>query len=207
MQITKRLLAIAAALLLGAGTHRTATAQGFYWGPRVGLNISTVTKTTYSKARARARANFGLMAGYKLNDLVGLQAEALYSLQGSKMTNSNHVYSYNYLKIPMLAKLYLIGGLNVEAGISFNWLVKAQEKWSSTEYDISGNATGKVSHSQNLMSNAKGFDFTIPVGINYQFSRLFDLGLRYDISTVRVPEDRKNHAKSSNWSVSLGVRF
>lgn len=205
MQITKRLLAIAAALLLGAGTHRTASAQGFYWGPRAGLNISTVTKTTYSKARARA--NFGLMAGYKLNDLVGLQAEALYSLQGSKMTNSDHVYSYNYLKIPVLAKLYLIGGLNIEAGISFNWLVKAQEKWSSTVYDIDRNAIGKVSHSQNLMSDTKGFDFTIPVGVNYQFPRLFDIGLRYDISTVRVPEDRKNHAKSSNWSVSLGLRF
>ncbi len=205
MQITKRLLAIAAALLFGAGTYGTASAQGFYWGPRAGLNISTVTKTTYSKARARA--NFGLMAGYKLNDLVGLQAEALYSLQGSKMTNSDHVYSYNYLKIPVLAKLYLIGGLNIEAGISFNWLVKAQEKWSSTVYDIDGNATGKVSHSQNLMSDTKGFDFTIPVGVNYQFPRLFDIGLRYDISTVRVPEDRKNHSKSSNWSVSLGVRF
>lgn len=205
MQIRTRLLTIAGATLLGAGAHHTATAQGFYWGPRAGLNISSVTKTTYSKARARA--SFGLMAGYKMGDLLGLQAEALYSLQGSKMTNSDHVYSYNYLKIPVLAKLYLIGGLNVEAGISFNWLVKARDTWSSTVYDIDGNATGKVSHSRNLMSDTKGFDFTIPVGINYQFPRLLDIGLRYDISTVRVPEDKKNHAKSSNWSVSVGVRF
>ena len=204
MQVKKHLLTLAAAALLGAGLHHSASAQGFYWGPRAGLNVSTLTKTTYSKARARA--SFGLMAGYKINDLLGLQAEALYSLQGSKMTNSDHVYSYNYVKIPVLAKLYLIGGLNIEAGISFNWLVKAQEKWQVTNTDINGNVT-TFRTSQNLMSDSKTFDFTIPVGVNYQFSRLFDIGLRYDISTVRVPEDKQNRAKSSNWSLSLGVRF
>lgn len=204
MQVKKHLLTLAAAALLGAGVHHSASAQGFYWGPRVGLNVSTVTKTTYSKARARA--NFGLMGGYKINDLLGLQAEALYSLQGSKMTNSDHVYSYNYVKIPVLAKLYLIGGLNIEAGISFNWLVKAQDKWTVTSTDIDGNVT-TFTTSQNLKGSSKSFDFTIPVGVNYQFSRLFDIGLRYDISTVRVPEDKQNHAKSSNWSLSLGVRF
>lgn len=204
MQVKKHLLTLAAAALLGAGLHHSASAQGFYWGPRAGLNVSTLTKTTYSKARARA--SFGLMAGYKINDLLGLQAEALYSLQGSKMTNSDHVYSYNYVKIPVLAKLYLIGGLNIEAGISFNWLVKAQEKWEVTNTDINGNVT-TFRTSQNLMSDSKTFDFTIPVGVNYQFSRLFDIGLRYDISTVRVPEDKQNRAKSSNWSLSLGVRF
>lgn len=204
MQVKKHLLTLAAAVLLGSGLHHSASAQGFYWGPRAGLNVSTVTKTTYSKARARA--SFGLMAGYKINDLLGLQAEALYSLQGSKMTNSDHIYSYNYIKIPVLAKLYLIGGLNIEAGISFNWLVKAQDKWTVTNTDIDGNVT-TFTTTQNLKGSTKGFDFTIPVGINYQFSRLFDLGLRYDISTVRVPEDKQNHAKSSNWSLSLGVRF
>lgn len=205
MQIIKRLSTITAVLLLGMGIRHSASAQGFYWGPRAGLNVSTVTKTTYAKARARA--NFGLMAGYKLNDLIGLQAEALYSLQGNKMTNSDHVYSFNYIKIPVMAKLYLIGGLNIEAGISFDWLVKAQEKWSSTVYDIDGEITGSVKHSRDLMSDSKSFDFSIPVGINYQFSRLFDIGLRYDISTVRIPEERSDHAKSSNWSVSVGLRF
>ena len=205
MQITKRLRTIAGVLLLGIGAYPTASAQGFYWGPRAGLNVSTVTKTTYAKARARA--NFGLMAGYKLNDIVGLQAEALYSLQGSKMTNSDHIYSYNYIKIPVLAKLYLIGGLNIEAGVSFNWLVRAQDKWNSTVYDIHGTPTGTVSHSQDLMGDSKTFDLTIPVGLNFQFPRLFDIGVRYHISTVRLPDERSNHAKSSNWSVSVGLRF
>ena len=116
------------------------------------------------------------------------------------------MYEY-YIKIPVLAKLYLIGGLNIEAGVSFNWLVRAQDKWSSTVYDIHGTPTGTVSHSQDLMGDSKTFDLTIPVGLNFQFPRLFDIGVRYDISTVRIPDERSNHAKSSNWSVSVGLRF
>lgn len=204
MQIRKHLLQLSAILLLLSSLLESLPAQGLYWGPRGGLNISTVTKTTYAKARSRA--SFGLMAGYKINDLIGLQAEALYSLQGSKMTNSDQIHSYNYVKIPLLAKLYLIGGLNIEAGISFNWLVKAQREWSASTTDANG-ITTTLRRTENLLSNSKTFDFTVPVGINYQFSRLIDIGLRYDISTLRVPEDKDNRAKSSNWSLSLGLRF
>lgn len=200
MQIAKYLRMVVVAVGMAAGMYGTAQAQRFYWGPRVGLNISTVTKTTYAKARARA--SFGLMAGYKINDLIGLQAEALYSLQGYQMTNSPEKYSYNYIKIPVLAKLYLIGGLNIEAGVSFNWLVRAQSK----EVNVI-NESGTVVTSQDLLGSSKPFDLSIPVGLNYQFSRLFDIGVRYDISTVRIPDERKNHAKNGNWSINLGLRF
>lgn len=204
-QKTKRRLAtfvVLALFVVGAG--RPASAQGFYWGPRAGLNISSLTKTTFAKARARA--NFGMMAGYKINDLVGLQAEALYSMQGSKMTNQDDVYSYNYFKIPVLAKVFLIGGLNIEAGLSFNWLVRARHKWTDEVYDAEGNVS-TIDLTENLMNDRRRFDLTIPVGVNYQFSKLFDIGVRYDISTIRVAEDATNRAKSSNWSVNLGLRF
>lgn len=204
-QIIKRTLSFAAVLLFGTGIRSTASAQGFYWGPRVGLNISGLTKTTFAKARARA--NFGMMAGYKINDIVGLQAEALYSLQGSKMTNQNDVYSYNYIKIPVLAKIFLVGGLNIEAGVSFDWLVRAQHKWTSDVYDSNNDLVETIEHHQSLMNDSRRFDLTIPVGVNYQFSKLFDIGVRYDISTIRTSEDSKNRAKNSNWSVSVGLRF
>ncbi len=204
IQTLKRMLPLVAVLLLGPAIRHTASAQGFYWGPRAGLNVSSITKTTYAKARARA--NFGMMAGYKINDLIGLQVEALYSMQGSKMTNKNDVFSYNYIKVPLLAKVFLIGGLNIEAGVSFDWLVRAQHKWTSDSYDADQNLT-KIDHSENLLKDSRRFDFSIPVGINYQFSKLFDIGVRYDISTIRTSEDSKDRAKNSNWSVSVGLRF
>lgn len=189
------LLSVLLGLMLCLFGANTVQAQGFYWGPRAGLNISSVTKTTYSKARARA--SFGMMMGYKFNDLIAFQTEAQYSLQGSKETNSDVVTSYNYIKVPVLLKLYLVGGLNVEAGVSFNWLVSAKKEWSK----------GGIDQSKDLKTDSKTFDLAIPVGLNYQFSRLIDIGARYDISTIRIPNDKNNHAKSSNWSISLGVRF
>lgn len=203
MQTIKRIFPLVVVLLLGTAVRHTASAQGFYWGPRAGLNVSTLTKTSYSKARARA--NFGLMAGYKINDLIGVQAEALYSMQGSKMTNKDDVFSYNYLKVPLLAKIFLIGGLNIEAGVSFDWLVRAQHRWTGTDDTVDPAVT--ISHSQNLLKDSRRFDLSIPVGINYQFSKLFDIGVRYDISTIRTAEDSQNRAKNSNWSVSVGLRF
>ncbi|MDE5945322.1 MAG: porin family protein [Rikenella sp.] len=207
MQTIKRIFPLVVVLLLGTAVRHTASAQGFYWGPRAGLNVSTLTKTSYSKARARA--NFGLMAGYKINDLIGVQAEALYSMQGSKMTNKDDVFSYNYVKVPLLAKIFLIGGLNIEAGVSFDWLVRAQHRWTSKDYTggESSEDYATVSHSQNLLKDSRRFDLSIPVGINYQFSKLFDIGVRYDISTIRTAEDSQNRAKNSNWSVSVGLRF
>ncbi len=206
MQTKKRFVQILFMAIFGLGLNHSASAQDFYWGPRVGMNVSSMTKTTYSKARIRG--SFGLMAGYKINDLIGLQAEALYSLQGSKVDNNEKdIYSYNYVKIPVLAKVYLIGGLNLEAGVAFNWLVKAQQKWNSSSYDTNGNVIETTTHTRSLIDDCKSFDLTIPVGINYQFRRWFDLGVRYDISTIRVSENKKDHAKSSVLSVNLGLRF
>ncbi|WP_300728174.1 porin family protein [uncultured Rikenella sp.] len=206
MQTKKRFVQILFMAIFGLGLNHSASAQDFYWGPRVGMNVSSMTKTTYSKARIRG--SFGLMAGYKINDLIGLQAEALYSLQGSKVDNNEKdIYSYNYVKIPVLAKVYLIGGLNLEAGVAFNWLVKAQQKWNSSSHDVNGNVIETTTHTRSLIDDCKSFDLTIPVGINYQFRRWFDLGVRYDISTIRVSEDKKDHAKSSVLSVNLGLRF
>ncbi|WP_294593892.1 porin family protein [uncultured Rikenella sp.] len=206
MQTKKRFVQILFMAIFGLGLNHSASAQDFYWGPRVGMNVSSMTKTTYSKARIRG--SFGLMAGYKINDLIGLQAEALYSLQGSKVDNDQQdIYSYNYVKIPVMAKVYLIGGLNLEAGVAFNWLVKAQQKWNSNSHDVNGNVTETTTHTRSLMDDCKSFDLTIPVGINYQFRRWFDLGVRYDISTIRVSENKKDHAKSSVLSVNLGLRF
>ena len=178
MQTKKRFVQILFMAIFGLGLNHSASAQDFYWGPRVGMNVSSMTKTTYSKARIRG--SFGLMAGYKINDLIGLQAEALYSLQGSKVDNNEKdIYSYNYVKIPVLAKVYLIGGLNLEAGVAFNWLVKAQQKWNSSSYDTNGNVIETTTHTRSLIDDCKSFDLTIPVGINYQFRRWFDLGVRY----------------------------
>ncbi|MEF9950178.1 MAG: outer membrane beta-barrel protein, partial [Mucinivorans sp.] len=50
-----------------------------------------------------------------------------------------------------------------------------------------------------------GFDFSIPVGLAYQFGRHFELGARYDISTVKYHPRRTG--SNSVWSVNVAWRF
>lgn len=160
----------------------TSKAQGFYGGVRAGANLTTLTKTT--DATTRIKGNFGAFMGFQFGTVVALQAEALYSFQGSKINDTK--VDLDYLKIPIMAKIYLIKGLNVEAGVSFNILTSAL-------------ANGEVRKGMN------GFDFSIPVGVAYQFGRHFELGVRYDISMVAY---NPNHSGSNSvWSINLAYRF
>lgn len=184
-------------LLAGIFSVTSIQAQDFYWGPKVGLNVSNLTKTSFAKSKARM--NFGVMGGYTINDLIGVQAELLYSLQGYRDSHTDFKYKFNYIKVPVLAKLNLIAGLNAEAGISFNFLARARVKG-----DLAGDGS---TMSANIKDHSKKFDFSIPVGLSYRFFRIFEAGIRYDISLARVPEQSNDKAKNSNWSINFAVRF
>ncbi len=199
-----RILALASALI---GAAHTASAEKirigvelekdyFYYGARAGLNLSNVTKTSY--ASSRLRFNAGAMLGYQFNSVWAIQGEVLYSAQGNDFRNNDDMkVSLNYLKVPILGKLFLYNGLNLEAGLSFNFLVRAVE--------IDKSSGTKVT--TKLNDKTRGFDLAIPVGLNYRFDRTFDVGIRYDISLLRIADESQNKARNSNWSFSLGVRF
>lgn len=72
---TLRVLAVCL-ILLGSSLLRS-NAQGFYFGPKAGLNLSSVSKM--SNSISRVRGQLGLFAGYQAGDILALQLEALYS--------------------------------------------------------------------------------------------------------------------------------
>lgn len=181
--IMKKLLLVTI-ICLSALIVTPASAQGIYWGPKVGMNISSLTKT--SNAKDRVRGEIGLMAGYQVAKVLALQVEALYSWQGTTIKDVK--FNLNYLKIPVLAKVFIAGGLNVEAGVSFNIL---------TSSVLDGNT----------YNGTNGFDFSIPVGVNYLIANLVEVGIRYDISLANVGLEHSSTAKNNNWALSVGIRF
>lgn len=173
-----------------------ASAQGFYYGPTGGMNISSLTRQSYSESRVRG--NIGVFAGYQMSNILAIQAEAIYSWQGLKVSNSDAKVSFNYIKVPVMAKLFIIGGLNVEAGVSFNFLVNSRSRFT----DLAGNEVDI-----NTTAQSRKFDFSIPIGINYLIVKRVELGLRYDISTVRVWNESENKSANSNFSINARIRF
>ena len=176
----------AAAALLLVGMQ--AKSQGFYGGVRGGMNVASFTQTTGSSAVVRG--NFGGFMGFQFGSVVGLQVEALYSFQGAKLSGGSFLgdidVQLDYLKVPILAKIYLIKGLNVEGGVSFNILTSAL---------VDGTP----------FQGFSGFDFSIPVGLAYQFGKHFELGVRYDISCADYHPDVKG--ANSLFSVNAAWRF
>lgn len=170
------------AFILLSLTIITSNAQGFYGGARGGMNLSSLTKTT--DAATRVRGNFGAFIGFQFGTVFALQAEALYSFQGAQINETK--VNLDYLKIPIMAKLYLIKGLNVEGGVSFNILTSAL-------------INGTVNRGMN------GFDFVVPIGVAYQLGRHFEFGLRYDISLAQYNPDHSG--ANSLWSINLAYRF
>lgn len=160
----------------------SSSAQGFYSGIKAGLNFSTLTRTSF--AYGRTRANMGAFGGFQLSSIAALQVEALYSFQGARVGSDK--LSLDYLKIPIMAKIYLIRGLNVEGGISFNILTSALKNGSAAK-------------------GYNGFDFSVPVGLAYQIGKHFEAGVRYDISFAKYHPVQTG--SNSLWSINLSYRF
>lgn len=176
------------AFIAASGSVR---AQGLYVGVRGGINISSVTDRPNSTAKVGG--NFGAMGGYQFSSIFALQVEALYSFQGYQSGNiavglspTNTFINLDYLKIPVLVKIFLFRGLNFELGASFNFLVSA--------LDVTTPLRG--------FSN---FDISIPIGLSYRFGRHFEVGVRYDISTFRV--DPVVTGANSLFSINVGWKF
>lgn len=179
-----------------SGGHRqqrfSHSVRGFYFGPIAGINVSTISQQSY--VNSRVRPIVGLMIGYQISNIIGLQAEALYSWQGANHSTNGSKTSLNYFKIPLLLKLNIIGGLQVEAGISFEPLIYSSQTYSD------GNVTVKIPY-------VNKFETSIPVGLSYLFFRRLELSARYYIPLVKLYDIEGMNSFNSVFSFTLKYRI
>lgn len=167
--------------------------RGFYFGPIAGINLSTITQLSY--AQTRVRPVLGLMVGYQISNLIGVQAEAIYSWEGARLNNSDAKYTLNYFKIPIVAKLNIIGGLGVEAGVSLEPLAHAALNNASEE------------ENDRFRDGLNKFDFSIPVGASFLIARQFEIGARYYIQCTKIFSNSDLKAANSVFSFTVKCRF
>jgi len=93
-------------------------AQDIDFGPKLGANFATFGDLS------RLDNEIGFVGGAFLNikfSKIGIQLEALYSQQGEDFEFDQ--FDLNYINIPLLLKLYIIGGLNLQLGPQFGFLI------------------------------------------------------------------------------------
>ena len=188
----KKLIMLAACVMMAAGVY----AQEFEFGVKGGLNFATMTNVDHAKMKPSF--HLGGFAEYTINEFVGIQGEALYSRQGffMKEGGAKKWCRYNYLNIPVLAKLYLIEGLSLDLGPQFGILLNAKERWKA------GGESGT-----NDIKDAKNFDVSFPIGLSYKITPRFDVSARYVLGLTEVESVGDEKFKNSVIQVGVGYRF
>lgn len=105
----------------------------------------------------------------------------------------------NYLNIPVLAKYYITDAFSVEAGPQIGFLLSAK------------------SRGEDIKDLFKSTDYGLNLGIGYDFTENFALGVRYTIGLsdiADVPDDIQDYPfvynasfKNSNFALSLAYKI
>ena len=184
---------IAAMMLISMGAFAQNKVGQLTIKPMLGLTLTTITG-------GNADMKVGLAAGaeveYGIADKFGLTGGLIYSMQGCKATPSGSSVKYttnlDYLNIPILANYYVYPGLAIKAGLQPGFNVRGKVKADS------GNSSQEADY------NAKTVDFSIPIGISYQFSD-FVIDARYHIGLTDTADG--GSSKNSVFMLSVGYKF
>lgn len=190
--IMKKIVLMAALILSSVATFAQHEVGSITIQPKVGMNIANLTKSNDADPR------IGLAAGaefeYQASDLFAISAGAIYSMQGCKYS-SNGVKSttkLDYINIPILANVYVAKGLAVKLGVQPGFNVNSEWKVANS----SSSTTGDV--------DAKSFDFSIPVGLSYEYDN-FVIDGRYNWGLTKVSD--YSDSKNSVFQITLGYKF
>lgn len=199
----KKVLLAAALMITSAAAFAQHEVGSFNLQPKVGMNVAMLTN--YEKdGTSDPRIGFvgGLEGEYQATDIFSVSAGVLYSMQGAKKevkalnTTYTATTKVDYINIPVMANVYVVKGLAVKAGIQPGFKVSSSVK-QSLDTPIGG-----ASGSTDL--KAKSFDFSIPVGISYEYANV-QLDARYNFGVTKVFEN--SDIKNSVFQLTLGYKF
>lgn len=189
----KKIILMAALMLSSVATFAQRAVGSWTIQPKIGLNIASLTNNDGSDPR------IGFVGGaefeYQAADIVGISAGALYSMQGCKVDGNGSTYTtkLDYINIPILANIYVVDNLAVKFGIQPGFNVNSKAKYTR------GDASA-----EDGIENMKTVDFTIPIGLSYEFSNIV-IDARYNFGLTKVSSDAD--CKNSVFQITVGYKI
>ena len=180
----KKIVLAAVMLLSSVSMFAQHDAGSLTIQPKVGLNISNVTKTN---GDPRIGVAVGAEAEYQLGDIYSIAVGLLYSGQGNKKTvdygrlgKASVTWAPSYLNIPVVANVYVVKNLAVKLGVQPGFCVGKDKAEANT------------------------FDLSIPVGLSYEYKD-FVLDGRYNFGVTNVAKGF--NTKNSVFQFTLGYKL
>jgi hypothetical protein len=179
----------------------TPAAAQVGFGLKAGLNL---TNLDVDDPELSYESMTGYHAGIFLRgkfDKVAIQPELLLFTQRGDLESSvfgTAQEQFTYLSIPLIFKFYPIGGLNIQLGPQFGFLLEGEREFDT----ILG------SGSQDVTDYYKESDVSVSVGAGYDFDFGLGVDLRYNIGVKDINDAASGEeVKSRIFLVSLGWNF
>jgi len=188
-------------LFAAFGVVNQAQAQAqFAIGLKGGLNIA---KFDISQGTSNIDNRTGFHGGaFTLIKFAkfGIQPELLFSKQGTEFSVNTDQFeaNFDYINVPIILKLYLVAGLNLQAGPQFGFLTTSEIK--ST---ISGITTTDDVKDQ----LTKKSDTSIAVGAGWDLPFGLTLDARYNLGLSEFKLNSGPDFKNKVIQISLGYKF
>ncbi|MFV0573582.1 MAG: porin family protein [Xanthomarina gelatinilytica] len=209
----KKILLIAAVAVFGISN---VNAQEVSFGPKAGVNFANLNGDIEDNDM-RVGFHIGGAAEIMFTEKMGLQAELLYSLQGTKDSYSSKEtiggvtyteeeeakINLSYINIPVSFKYYIANGFNVEAGPQVGILASAKAKYDYKERVQGGgyDETYTESGDQDVKDYYKSVDFGLNFGLGYKMENGLNFGARYNLGLMNIDD----FSNSDDYKISNGV--
>ena len=192
----KKLTLFLTLVLTGCLVSAQSWSDKFQLGLKGGLNFSTVAGDNYESPDGRTSFYVGAQAEAPISDVLSLQPEVFYSRQGFDMAGTAGVpstqFELDYIQVPLIFKIYLIEGLNIQAGPQFGFKVHEAVDFSP--------ASGTNSFETDAI---KDFDMQMTAGLEYKLLAALFVQARYTYGFSEVVDNLDVH----NEVLSVGVGF
>lgn len=198
----KKTFLLVAIAIIGFGASSNAQE---YWnfGVKGGVNFSNMSSSGFEENNSRTGFHLGVLAEIPVSERFSVQPEVLYSTQGTearRVFSGERIegeYQLDYVQVPVIAKFYVIDGLALEAGPSFNFLVEEEYDFESNNLDLETDS-----------EFASTFEFGGAVGASYKFNNGFFLNGRYVLGfTDAFDSDNFDDDAIKNNGIQLGDGF
>lgn len=201
--------------------------------PRIGVALANLSDNNVlvnanggEEIKSKKQAGFlgGLDVEYRATEYVGISLGAYYARQGFRYpdyevmtdadkklyvgTKNQHV-NLDYIQVPLMLKAYVTRQFVAQVGLQAGFLCgdgkfKAEE--TELEKDKYGSTTHKDTKSVSTPWSAKKVDFSIPVGLSYEYMNVI-LDARYNIGLMKVNKDVVSNSKNQVLTFTVGYRF
>lgn len=230
----KKIIMMAVAAFMATAANAQFEKGTWSLQPFLGGSISSITNVgsfdiddgIELKKRMRVGYIIGGEAEYQFANKFSVAAGLNYTTQGcgwkdidyfdggAKIKIKDQSDVLGYIKIPIVANYYIFKGFAVKAGVQFGFMVSSKFfAHGEADYDLFGDGVKRAVDLYgyvDMKDQYKKFDFSIPVGVSYQFKVPIVIDARYQIGLTKLNKysyDGIKDSKNSVFTLTVGYKF